>query len=462
MKDETKPAARILVVDDEPNICEAIQEALERVGYSVAIAGNGAGAMEKMRDQMFDLVICDIKMPDMDGLQLLEQIKENHLNLPVIMITGYASIDSAIASMRKGAHDYISKPFKPDQIRLVVEKTLKQQSLIEETAYLWGELKSLYGRSVIVGKSQAAREVFGLARKVAETNSSVLVTGESGTGKEVLARFIHLNSGRANKAFVTVNCAAIPENLLESELFGHKKGAFTGAIYNKKGSFEIAIGGTIFLDEIAELKAEMQAKILRVLEEREIKRVGSEESLRVDVRVIAASNKQLEDEVRAGRFRDDLYYRLNVVQIVAPPLSRRKEDIPVLARHFLKIYREEMKKNIIDFSDETITALAAYHWPGNIRELKNVVERAVILTPNNGYVRRKHLPQPMLTQIKEAEDNVGSDETLNHLLPLEEIEQQYIEKVLQLCGGNKIKAAKILCITPVTIWRKVRKLNSFG
>ncbi len=337
---------RILVVDDEQNICEAIKKALERSGFSVEAALNGFNALEMIRTEGFDMIICDLCLPDIDGVQLLDQIKELDPKIIVSMITGHASIDTAVTSIKHGAVDYITKPFKPDQIRSIVNRAFQQRDLINRNAYLKDEVGNFYGQDVVIGQSKAMHEVFDLALKVSETDSSVFIVGESGTGKEILARLIHFRSARRNKPFVTVNCAAIPETLMESELFGHRRGAFTGAIYTKKGSFELADGGTLFLDEVSEMKKDMQAKILRALEDHKIKRVGSEDETYVDVRVVAATNREIAHEVKASNFREDLYYRLNVVQINIPPLREHKEDIFIFAKHFLKTYSGELKKNI--------------------------------------------------------------------------------------------------------------------
>jgi two-component system response regulator AtoC len=464
MSDTEESKGRILVVDDEQNICESIKKTLERSGYSVSTSHDGYEALKRVRADAYDMVICDIRLPDQDGLQILDQIKEFNHRIIVCMITGYASIDTAITSMRHGAIDYITKPFKPDQIRFIVNRAFQKKKLGDESIFLRDELGNFYGQDVVIGNSKKMHEVFELALKVSETDSSVLILGESGTGKEVLARIIHFKSFRSNNPFVTVNCAAIPEALLESELFGHKKGAFTGAIYTKKGSFELADGGTLFLDEISEMKKDMQAKILRALEARKIKRVGSEDEISVDVRVVAATNREIAQEVREGNFRDDLYYRLNVVQINIPPLREQREDIPMFARHFLRKYSEELKKNIFDFSDRAIARITNYNWPGNVRELKNAIERAVIFAEKDGLIRTRHLPQQIFegTEInppdrgKEGKRDPGD----KGFRTLKEVEDGYIEEVLRLCGGNRIKAAEILGISPVTIWRKLGKENT--
>ncbi|MBI3076780.1 MAG: sigma-54-dependent Fis family transcriptional regulator, partial [Deltaproteobacteria bacterium] len=425
MSDSTR--GRVLVVDDEPNISESIKRALERIGYSVDVAANAEGALARMERGPVELVLCDIKLPGMDGLELLGRIKELYPETVVVMITGYASIDN------------------PEQIRHVATKALEQRRLLEENVYLKGELQHLFGERVVVGQSHAMRHLFDLAQTVAATDSNVLIVGESGTGKEVVARFIHARSPRRDRPFVTVNCAAIPPNLLESELFGHRRGAFTGAVYSRRGSFELADGGTLFLDEIGEMPGEMQAKILRALEGRQITRVGSEGPIAVNVRIIAATNKDLEQEVKAGKFRDDLFWRLNVVQLVVPPLRERPEDILPLARHFLAVYSQELKKAVPDFSSEALEALAQSDWPGNVRELRNAVERAVIFVEAGSPIRLAHLP-PHLRH--EASREAAS--TSKVFRTLREVEFHYIREVLDACGGNRTRAAEILGISPVT------------
>ncbi len=441
---------RVLVVDDEPHICEAVKKALARVGYSVDAAPNAEAALVRLEQTQIDLVLCDIKLPGIDGIELTERIKESHPETVVIMITGYASIESAVASIKRGAVDYLCKPFDPEELRRVVARALAQKRLLEENVYLKGALRHLFGEQVVIGESAVMRRIFELAETVAATDSSVLVVGESGTGKEIVARFIHAQSPRREHRFVTLNCAAIPPNLLESELFGHRRGAFTGAVYTRRGSFELASGGTLFLDEIGEMPPEMQVKILRALEERQITRVGSEESIAVDVRIIAATNKDLEQEIRAGRFRDDLYWRLNVVQVVVPPLRERREDVIPLARHFLVLFRQELKKSVPDFSGDALEALARYDWPGNVRELRNAVERAIIFAEADQPIRLGHLP-PHVYHPPSPEGSRGSAP----LRTLREMELAYIREVLDACGGNRTRAAEILGISPVTLWRKL-------
>jgi len=448
---EKRIKSHILVVDDEERICDAVKKALERSGCLVETSLSAGQALEKIHNHSFDMVICDIKMPGMDGMTLLDRIKEYDPSLMVLMITGFASIESAVECMKKGAQDYIAKPFSPSHIRFLVERAFERKRVADENIYLKGELAQLDGRDVVIGKSQAMQQVFDLAARVAETDSSVLLTGESGTGKEVVARLIHFRSPRANAPFVTVNCSAIPENLLESELFGHKKGAFTGAIYTKRGSFELANGGTFFLDEIGDMKVEMQAKILRVLEEKRVKKLGSEEAILVDVRIIAATNKDLGVEINEGRFREDLFYRLNIVQIAIPPLRGHKVDIPILARHFLRVFSTEMKKPVADFSEEALSLMMSYDWPGNVRELKNTVERSVIFASPGEMIRTSHFPPQLRAEMAQRLTSPAKG-----FKTLAAAELDYIKEVLVACDGNRGKAAEILGISPSTIWRKLQ------
>ena len=440
----------ILVVDDEERICEAVKKALERVGYGVDASTDAGAALEMIRSRAYDMVICDIKMPGMDGLALLERAKEHDPGLLVLIITGYASIETAVEAMRKGAQEYIAKPFQPSQLRWHVDRAFERRRLVDENHYLRDELRQLEGKDLVVGKSPEMQQVFELAMKLGSTESSVLITGESGCGKEIVARVIHFHGQRANAPFVTMNCSAIPEHLLESELFGHRKGAFTGSLYSKRGSFELASGGTFFLDEIGDMQLSLQGKILRVLEDKKVTKVGSEDAVAVDTRVIAATNRDLPAQIRAGRFREDLYYRLNVVQIAIPPLRERKVDIPLLARHFLRRSCADMKKPVADYSDGALEMMMRYAWPGNVRELKNAVERAVIFAAPGEPVRTSHFPPQLLARAGQPA-TVAAPE----LRSLKAMELDYIRQVLQACGGNKAKASEILDISPSTIWRKL-------
>jgi len=449
---EKKVKGKIFVVDDEERICEAVKRALERVGYQVETSLDAMDALEKIHKGSWDMVICDIRMPEMDGMSLLDRIKEYDSNILVVMITGYASIESAVEAVKKGAQEYIPKPFSPEQLRFFVERAFERRRLMEENLHLKTELGHVNVRNVVIGKSQVMEQLFGLVAKVAKTDSSALITGESGTGKEIVARLIHFGGARADAPFVTVNCSAIPRDLLESELFGHKRGAFTGAIDTKRGSFEQADGGTFFLDEIGDMRLEMQAKILRVLEDKRIKKVGSEDEVPVDVRVIAATNKDLGEAIKAGRFREDLFYRLNTVQIAIAPLREHKEDIPLFARHFLKVFSTEMKKPVTDFSEDALSLLRSHDWPGNVRELRNAVERALIFAGPGERIRTSHFPPELREKV-----NVSSRSPSKDFKSLRAMELDYIREVLDACDGNKARAAEILGISPSTIWRKLQE-----
>ncbi|OGK83985.1 MAG: hypothetical protein A2050_08030 [Candidatus Rokubacteria bacterium GWA2_73_35] len=441
---------RVLVVDDEANITDAVRRALERVGYAVDVAADPDEAWARLERTVPDVVICDVRLHEADGLDVLARIRELYPEIAVIMMTGYASIESAVTSIKAGAVDYLAKPFNPGQLRHVVAKAIEQKRLLEENRYLRSQQGAADG--VVIGESRAMRDLFETAEKVASTDSSVLIMGRSGTGKEVLARFIHASSPRRDRPFVTVNCSAIPASLIESELFGHRRGAFTGAVYSRRGSFELADASTLFLDEIGEMPIEMQSKILRALEEGRVKRVGSEEAVDVDVRIIAASNKDLEAETKAGRFRDDLYWRLNVVQLVVPALGERPEDVVPLARHFLATYAREQKKPVADFSPDVLEAFARYAWPGNVRELRNAVERAVIFAEPGRPIRLGHLP----AYLRPGGEPAAPGRTFR---TLKEVEAEYIREILDAFGGNRTRAAEVLGVSVVTLWRKLKREN---
>ncbi len=447
-----KQSGRILVVDDEPNIIDAVKRALERVGYAVDVAEDPDTAWARLERTIPEAVICDVRLGEADGMALLGRIQEAYPEVPVIMMTGYASIEAAVGAIKAGAVDYLAKPFNPGQLRHVVSKAMEQRRLLDENRYLKAELQQLGHDHIVVGQSRIMRQLFESARTVAATDSSVLITGRSGTGKEILARFVHGASARKDRPFVTVNCAAIPANLIESELFGHRRGAFTGAVYSRRGSFELAAGGTLFLDEIGEMPLDMQVKILRAIEERQIKRVGSDDLIEVDVRIIAATNKDLGQETAAGRFREDLYWRLNVVHLVVPPLGEHAEDVVPLARHFMAVYAREQKKTISEFSQEVLEAFARYDWPGNVRELRNAVERAVIFAEAGKPIRLAHLPLHLRQGT--ARTALTGERTWR---TLREVEADYIREVIEACGGNRRKAAEILGLSVVTLWRKSKK-----
>lgn len=446
-------ANKILVIDDEEHMCWALERGLRQEGYRVITATRGKQGLELIRNETPSLVILDLKMPEMDGLEVLVKAKDLLPKLPVIMITAHGTIDTAIEAMKLGATDYITKPFDLEELKLVVKQALVVSQLQEEVTFLRSEINKKYGR--IVGNSQAIQDVCTLIDKVADSNATVLVTGESGTGKEVTALSIHQLSSRRDNPFVPINCAALPESLLESELFGHEKGAFTGAVARKLGRFELANNGTLFLDEITEMPLSMQVKLLRVLQERQFERVGGTESIRVDVRVIAATNRDPQECIKNGLLREDLYYRLNVLPIHLPPLRERMEDIPLLVMHFLKKFNPSQAQLI---SPDAMGLLMAYSWPGNIRELQNVIERAVILSQGNE-IKTHHLPK----EIQKEDDSKNSNfpglilNFPDQGISFEEVERELIIKALEKSSGNQTQAAKLLGITRSALLYRAQK-----
>ncbi len=440
-----KKKAKVLVVDDEAIIRESLRDWLSDVGHQVLIAENGSQALEIIEKEKPSIAIVDLVMPGMDGIELLKRAKEISPHIEVIIITAYGSVPTAIMAMREGAYDYIEKPFCPEKAELLIEKLMEHQRLVEENISLHQKLEERYRFENIIAKSPKMQQVIEVIKVVAKSNATVLITGESGTGKELVARATHSQSYRKDKPFVAVSCAALSESLLESELFGHEKGAFTGAHAQRKGKFEVANKGTLFLDEIGEMSANIQVHLLRVLEEKEFARVGGNELIRVDVRVLSATNKDMKKAVASGQFREDLYYRLNVVTIELPPLRERKEDIPLLAKHFLKKFAIENQKEITGFSPEATDFLLKYEWSGNVRELENAIERAVILAKNSD-IEVADLPQENLLMTHSA----TSGESLR------EVEKERILNVLSETGGNFSQAARILGISRVTLYNKVR------
>jgi len=440
---------RILVIDDEERMCWALERALSHEGYHVVTATRGLQGIEMALEAEPSTVILDLKMPDIDGIEVLKRLKKINPNIPVIMITAHGTIDTAIEAMKIGATDYITKPFKLDELKVQVKQALHLSNLENEVNFLRQELGKKFGK--MIGQSDSIKEVVLLIQQVSKTNATVLITGESGTGKEVAAVEIHKASNRANMPFIAVNCAALPEQLLESELFGHEKGAFTGATNKKKGRFEIADKGTIFLDEIGDMPISMQVKLLRVLQERCFERVGGTETIQVDVRVIATTNSELSSAISKGTFREDLYYRLNVMHIRMPPLRSRKEDIPLLVNHFLEKFDPSHSKKI---SSETMKILTRYDWPGNIRELQNAIERPLIVCQSNE-IQPVHLPKELLDSIEET-----SEPIIN--LPeggfsLEELEKHLFIKALEKHNYNQTKAAKYLGISRPTLLYRMNK-----
>jgi len=443
---------RILIVDDEASVGQFLSIMLEREGYKVEAVLSGKDALEKIAENPPQVVLADLRMPEMDGIELLTRIKEEDPRIAVVIMTAYGSLESAVEAMRKGAFDYVMKPFQIEEIKLVIKRAIEERKLREENLELKRRVKQ-YELKEIVGKNEKFQKVLELAKKVAPTDSTVLIRGESGTGKELIAKAIHNMSPRANNPFIAINMAALPEELLESELFGYTKGAFTGATKNKEGLFKAAEGGTILLDEISEASPRIQVKILRALQEKEITPVGSTKTIKVDVRIIASTNADLEKMVAEGKFREDLYYRLNVVYIHLPPLRERKDDIPLLTNHFLKKYTSLYNLPPKKISDETMKILLEYSWPGNVRELENAIERAVILSEGE-VIKPVDLPEKIRDRF-----SVGgvSDQVSLSGLTLEELEKRYILQVLDETGWNKNRAAQILGIDPSTLYRKLQR-----
>ncbi len=449
----------VLIVDDEENYLIVLKELLSEENYEVVTAGNALEALETFKESDFDLVLTDMKMPQMDGIELLERIRSINNEIPVIVMTAYATVEKAVEAMKKGAFDYITKPFRNDEIKLDIRKAIDLYHLKRENLKLRREVRSKYQFGNIIGKSPQMLKIYEMIEKVAATRANVLITGETGTGKELVAKAVHYNSPRKNNAFVSINCAVIPENLLESELFGHERGSFTGAVAMRKGRFELADGGTLFLDEIAEMPRALQAKLLRVLQEMQFERVGGTKTLKVDVRVIAASNKDLKKEVEAGNMREDLYYRLNVVHLLLPPLRERPDDIPLLAAHFLQKYAKELGKDDLQISRPAMFELCTRSWPGNVRELENVIERAVILAAD-----REIAVDDIAAESPETESAVLD---IDRFVPmqvklndaLEQIESRMIKRALATAGNVQVHAAAMLGITKSLLQYKIKKYN---
>jgi two-component system response regulator HydG len=443
------PAKTILVADDEKAHRLMLRAHLEREGFDVVEASDGQDAIAKVGERIVNLVLMDIRMPVIDGIEALKRIRKINTSVPIILMTAYGSIDSAVEALKSGAEDYLTKPLDMDELIIKVKKALRYHQLEEENILYKERLGIRFDFSRIIGTSPVMKELFETLSMVAPTEATILLLGESGTGKELVANAIHQNSPRRERPYVKVNCAALPETLLESELFGHEKGAFTGAIEKKKGRFELADGGTIFLDEIGEMSLPTQTKILRVLQEREFEPVGGTKTIKVDVRIIAATNKQLEQEVSRGKFREDLYYRINVVPIMIPPLRERREDIPLLAGHFLQIYSDKNKRAIRGFEQGVMQAFMQHTWPGNVREIENIVERMVIMARGDT-IALDDLP-PALAHHQQEEGTRPSPTSLR------DVERETIVKTLQQTGGNRTRAAAILGITRKTLQNKIKE-----
>jgi DNA-binding NtrC family response regulator len=452
---ESKILPSILVVDDEVNVIESFKRILED-DYRVLTATNGEEALEKVEKENLDIVLLDIKMPGMDGIEVLRRIKKMSENVDVIMVTAVKTMRTAIEAMKLGAYDYITKPFDVDEVIVSIKRALERRCLTREVSYLRSEVAKPVKFDNIIGASEKMRQVYEIVSEMTKNDATVLIYGESGTGKELIARAIHFNGLRKDNPFITVDCASIPENLLESELFGHEKGAFTDATSQKLGRFELANHGTLFLDEIGNLKLDMQGKILRTLEEREIQRVGGVKTIKIDGRIISATNIDLKKAIKEGKFREDLYYRLNVVPIELPPLRERKEDIPLLVRYFLMIFSREFGKRIKDISPEAIEFLVNYRWPGNVRELRNVIERLVALTKEE-VISHKRLPLDILLTVDTGEANIGEEGMLKEAR--EQFERQFILGVLEKVNWNQTEAARILGVHRNTLMLKIQNLS---
>jgi len=451
--------ARVLVVDDEKSMRDLLAISLEKQHFEVTVADGGDTAIDTLRRESFDVVITDLRMPTADGLQVLRAAKEASSESVVIVITAVGSTETAVEAMKLGAYDYITKPFKLDEINLIIRRALERKRLRDENLYLRKQLETQHRFDNIVGKSARMGEVFETIRKIADSPSTAMITGESGTGKELVARAIHFNGNRTGKPFISVNCGAIPEALMESELFGHVKGAFTGAIANKVGLFSAADGGTLFLDEITEIPPLLQVKLLRAIQEREIRRVGDTRDLKVDVRLIAASNRDLEEAVAEGVLREDLFYRLNVIPIQLPPLRERREDIPLLVTHFIQKFGKQLGKDVRAITPEGLAVLERHHWPGNIRELENVLERAIVLGAGD-LLGVESLPESVRRErpVKGLDVELP-EEGMDLEAALDALERRYLQRALERSRGVQTKAAELLRMTFRQFRYKLQKHN---
>lgn len=448
--------ARLLIVDDEKIALKNLEHVLKKEGYEVTTAATGETGLKKLKTQVFDVVLTDLRMEKVDGLQIVRQCKKIAPDTEVIMITGYATVETAINALKHGAYHYIAKPFKLDEVRKVVKEAAEKVALKRENRKLKDHLANVHGKEKIITRDRQMKHLLELAREIAPSDCNTLITGESGTGKELVARYIHDHSKRGKGPFIAVNCGAFSEDLLANELFGHEQGAFTGAAVLKKGLVEVASGGTLFLDEIMEMTPSMQVKLLRVIQEKEYPRIGGTRNIRVDVRFIAATNRDIQKMTESGAFRQDLFYRLNVVTLLLPPLSERKSDIPLLAYHFLKKYAAAMEKDVSELSEEVMNLLQNYNFPGNIRELENIIERGVALAQGKR-VEISCLPDD-LTGI----GLIAFRQTERKFPSLEDQEKAYIGWVLEKVKGNKTRAAEILGIDRVSLWRKLKKFRLEG
>lgn len=453
----------ILIVDDEPNYLIVLQELLEEEGFEILTAHNGEDALQICKDNDLDLVLTDMQMPGMDGMELLSSVKKRTPQLPVIMMTAYGEIEKAVAAMQAGSFNFLTKPFKNDELLANINKAIEHHAVLQENIRLRSEVKQRCDFAGMIGKNRIMQDIYSLIEKVAPTPTSVLITGESGTGKELIARAIHCNSNREDGPFISVNCAALPDSLLESELFGHEKGAFTGAVSLRKGRFERADGGTLFLDEIGEMPLTLQAKLLRIIQEKTFERVGGSSELAVDVRIIAATNKDLKEEVEQGNFREDLYYRLNVLNIHVPPLRERMDDIPLLTLHFVEKFSQQLGKPDLTISDESISFLSSLTWEGNIRELENTIERASILCNNNVIQPEDVQPDVISSPEPELAAHFNIDEIFKPDIRLPDIlnalEKKMIIRAMEQADYVQTKAAASLGITKSLLQYKMKKFG---
>ncbi len=454
----TNGGGAVLVVDDDADMREMVHDLLRDRGHHVSTAGSGPEALKCLGEADYQVVLSDLRMKGMEGITLLSEIKRTFPDVSVILMTAFGSVETAVEAMKHGASDYLPKPIKKDELIRVVERVIREAALRREVGRLREEVRKEYRFHHILGKSKPMRAVFDLITRIADSPTNVLITGESGTGKELVAKAIHYNSDRKDAPFIPVNCAAIPEQLLESELFGHLRGAFTDAKTDKHGLFEEAHKGTLFLDEISELPIMLQAKLLRAIQEKEIRRIGATKPSSVDVRIIAATNLNLAEEAKAKRFREDLYYRLNVIEVKLPPLRERREDIPLLVDGFLRKCGEARRKEMKGVSEAALAMLIDYDWPGNVRELENVIERAVTLSRGE-----KVMPEDLPSAVQGARgDRRVLDEAAEQKLTLHEMEKEYIKKILEKTGGNKYKAAQALGIDRKTLYRKLEEIEGIG
>jgi len=444
---------KVLVVDDDLEMCGLISDVLKEEGFSVQTTGESLEASKIIKREEFDVIVTDLKMKGLKGLDLLEETHRMVPPTPVIIITAFGTIESAIKAMKMGAYDYITKPFQMDELVLTVKKALETRLLKKEVFRLRKEIESRYDFHQLIGKSPSMQKIYDLIERISDSSSNVLITGESGTGKELAAKAIHYNGVRKEGPFIAVNCAAIPEALLESELFGYKKGAFTDARSDKKGLFFEANEGTLFLDEITEMPLTLQAKLLRAIEDKEVRPLGDTNSYPVDLRIISASNRDVESSIKQGRFREDLYYRLKVIDIEMPPLRERKEDIPLLIQHFITNFSSESKKKMSVVSEDALKLLLNYSWPGNVRELENVIQRAITLSRHEVI-----LPEDLPASIVQKADEKLFEKAIGEKFTLDQLEKEYIRRVLIETGGNKSKASEILGLDRKTLYRKLKEL----